>query len=122
MHILLRIPNKLGTSSILDETKFSSIQALSRWEGRVLSRRSAPFGFRNKQAWGSQNSSRRWSELLHFACDTRLFLVNCFDGPSHSGRVMSDTELACSIQDDDAAVPIQALFQVVHGFLGRPFW
>ena len=33
---------------------------------------------------------------------------------------MRDAELSLRIQNDDAAVAVQALFQIIHGFLCRP--
>ena len=37
------------------------------------------------------------------------------------GSIVVDADLACGIQNDNSAVPIQPLFQIVHGFLRGPF-
>lgn len=79
------------------------------------------FGFRNKPYPKSQDSLRSGCELERFALDAGLFLMDGFNSPCHAGSIVIDADLACGIQNDDSAVPIQPLFQVVHGFLRGPF-
>ena len=60
------------------------------------------------------------SLALAFAKYARFLLSYGFVGPRHAGSVMRDTDVAFTIEDDDAAVAIDALLQIVHCLLCGP--
>src|SRR5580692_1595906 len=52
--------------------------------------------------------------------DAGFFLFRRLTRPGHARGVVRDAELSLRVQHDNSTVPIQSLFQVVHGLLCRP--
>src|SRR5258707_11957872 len=58
-----------------------------------------------------------WCASLH----ARLLLLSRLIRPGHAGGVVGDADVALRVEDDDAAVAVQSLLQIVHRFLRGPF-